>query len=79
VLIINGLFCGFVVDHDFYFGDTVAVELGYFESEVLEIDALVESGEIALDLQEQSAKGVGIALYFLEGLIVEVENLIEIT
>ena len=38
----------------------------------------MESREIAFDLQQQSAKGIGIALYFFEGLIVEVENLIEI-
>ena len=67
------------MNNDFDFGDAVAVEFGDFEREVLEINALVESGEVALDLQKQSAKGIGIALYFLEGLIVEVENLIEIT
>ena len=50
------------MNNDFDFGDAVAVEFGDFEREVLEIDALVESGKVALDLQKQSAKGIGIAL-----------------
>ena len=65
-------------DH-FDLGNTVPVEFRHFKREVLVVEPLVQLGEVALDLQQQSCQRVGIALHILEHSIVKIQNLEEIT
>ena len=54
------------------------VEFGDLEGEVLEVDALVKVGEVALEFEQQAGQCVGLAFYLAEGVVVDVENPVEV-
>ena len=58
--------------------DATLVHLHDLEGEVVEVDVLVQVGEVALELEQEAGQRVGVALDLLEELVVKVELALEV-